>query len=199
MERVGTFKRKGAGVYLWLIHLDVWQKPTQFWKAIILQFKNKLLQMAAGTIREEALAVHPQDSLRLDPDADSRCATGHRSRHLGASTCPLAAAWPPGEKRGPQAQVPTPSQLSGSHRIPDNGQDPQGVEEALREWRENALPRWRLPTPETEETKRRGFHLWVRKIPWSREQQLLPGEPHDREACCATVHGVAESQTTGTT
>ena len=40
-ELGGTFKRKGTGVYLWLIHVDVWQKPTQFWKAIILQFKNK--------------------------------------------------------------------------------------------------------------------------------------------------------------
>ena len=28
-------------VYLWLIHVDVWQKPTQFCKAIILQLKKK--------------------------------------------------------------------------------------------------------------------------------------------------------------
>ena len=28
-------------VYLWQIHVDVWQKPTQFCKAIILQLKNK--------------------------------------------------------------------------------------------------------------------------------------------------------------
>ena len=28
-------------VYLWLIHVDVWQKQTQFCKAIILQLKNK--------------------------------------------------------------------------------------------------------------------------------------------------------------
>ena len=32
--------RAGATyVYLWLAHVDVWQKPTQFCKAIILQFK----------------------------------------------------------------------------------------------------------------------------------------------------------------
>ena len=37
------FKREGAYVYLWLIHVDVWQKPTQCCKAIILQVKiNKL-------------------------------------------------------------------------------------------------------------------------------------------------------------
>ena len=26
-------------VYLWLTHVDVWQKPTQYCKAIILQLK----------------------------------------------------------------------------------------------------------------------------------------------------------------
>jgi len=25
--------------YLWLIHLDVWQKPTRYYKAVILQLK----------------------------------------------------------------------------------------------------------------------------------------------------------------
>ena len=33
--------REGTQVYLWLINDDVWQKPTQFCKAIILQSKNK--------------------------------------------------------------------------------------------------------------------------------------------------------------
>ena len=33
------FKREGTSVYLWLIHVDVWQKPTQYCKAIILQLK----------------------------------------------------------------------------------------------------------------------------------------------------------------
>ena len=28
-------------VYLWLIHVDIWQKLTQFCKTIILQLKNK--------------------------------------------------------------------------------------------------------------------------------------------------------------
>ena len=35
----GRFKRKRTFVYLWLIHADVWQKPTQYCKAIILQSK----------------------------------------------------------------------------------------------------------------------------------------------------------------
>ena len=31
--------REGTWVYLWLIHVDVWQKPIQYCKAIILQLK----------------------------------------------------------------------------------------------------------------------------------------------------------------
>ena len=31
-------------VYLWMIHVDVWQKPTKFCKAIILPLKNKLIK-----------------------------------------------------------------------------------------------------------------------------------------------------------
>ena len=34
-------KREGTYVYLWLIHVDIWQKTTKFCKAIILQFKKK--------------------------------------------------------------------------------------------------------------------------------------------------------------
>ena len=32
--------REGTYVYLWLIHVDIWQKTTKFCKAIILQLKN---------------------------------------------------------------------------------------------------------------------------------------------------------------
>ena len=35
------FRREGTYVYLWLIGVDVWQRPTQYCKAIILQFKKK--------------------------------------------------------------------------------------------------------------------------------------------------------------
>ena len=41
----GRFKREGTYVYLWLIHGDVWQKPIQYYKVIILQLKiNKFLK-----------------------------------------------------------------------------------------------------------------------------------------------------------
>ena len=38
-EMAGKFKREGTYVYLWLIHVDVLQKPAQHCKAIILQLK----------------------------------------------------------------------------------------------------------------------------------------------------------------
>ena len=37
------FKKEGTCVYLWLIYIDVWQKPTQYCKEIIRRLKiNKL-------------------------------------------------------------------------------------------------------------------------------------------------------------
>ena len=38
-ELGGRLKMGGTYVYLWLIHVDIWQKPTQYCKAIILQLK----------------------------------------------------------------------------------------------------------------------------------------------------------------
>ena len=40
-EMGGKFKRERIYVYLWLIHLEVWQKTIKFFKAIILQLKKK--------------------------------------------------------------------------------------------------------------------------------------------------------------
>ena len=39
VEVRGRLKREGTYAYLWLIHADVWQKPTQHSKASILQLK----------------------------------------------------------------------------------------------------------------------------------------------------------------
>ena len=50
------FKREGTYVYLWLIHVDVWQKPTQYCKAIILQLKiNKFLKMFSSLKMQKEL------------------------------------------------------------------------------------------------------------------------------------------------
>ena len=42
-EGDGRFKRDGTYVYLWLIHVDIWQRTTKFCKAVILRLKNKLI------------------------------------------------------------------------------------------------------------------------------------------------------------
>ena len=34
-------QKEGTYVYLWLIHVEIWQKTTKFCKAIILQLKKK--------------------------------------------------------------------------------------------------------------------------------------------------------------
>ena len=38
------FKREGTYVHLWLIHVDVWEKPTQYCKAVILLLKKDKLK-----------------------------------------------------------------------------------------------------------------------------------------------------------
>ena len=37
--KVGGRFKEGTYVYLWLIHVDIWLKPTQYCKAINLQLK----------------------------------------------------------------------------------------------------------------------------------------------------------------
>jgi len=37
----GRLKREGLCIYSWLIHATVWQKPTQYYEAIILQLPKK--------------------------------------------------------------------------------------------------------------------------------------------------------------
>ena len=41
-EMGGSFKREGTYVCLWLTHVNVWQKQTEYCKAIILQLKTNL-------------------------------------------------------------------------------------------------------------------------------------------------------------
>ena len=33
------FRREGPHVFLWLIHVDIWQRPSQYCKVTILQLK----------------------------------------------------------------------------------------------------------------------------------------------------------------
>ena len=47
-EAGGRFNRKWTYVCLWLIHGDVWQKPTQYCEAIILQLKINFKNFLKG-------------------------------------------------------------------------------------------------------------------------------------------------------
>ena len=50
----GRLKREGTYVCLWLIQVDVWQKPTQYCKAIIFQLKiSKFKSIYAQDLGEE--------------------------------------------------------------------------------------------------------------------------------------------------
>ena len=47
-EMGGRFKREGISVYIWLIHVEVSQKMTKFYKAINLKLKNKKKKKKKG-------------------------------------------------------------------------------------------------------------------------------------------------------
>ena len=50
-EMEGRLRREGTYVYLWLIHDDVREKPTQYCKVIILQLKvNKFFKRKKITV-----------------------------------------------------------------------------------------------------------------------------------------------------
>ena len=61
------------------------------------------------------------------------------------------------------------------------------------------LPRWLSSKERICQCKRHGFNPWVGKIPWRKKWQSTLysclGNPMDREAWWATVHGVAKSHT----
>ena len=59
---VGVIKTHHS-VYLWLIHVDVWQKSTQHCKAIILQLKNKLKKPHKTPLRCSAETAATADLL----------------------------------------------------------------------------------------------------------------------------------------
>ena len=57
-EEAGRLRTEGAHVYLCLIHDDVWQKPTQYCKATILQLKiNNLKKRKVGEEKRRKLRL----------------------------------------------------------------------------------------------------------------------------------------------
>ena len=54
-ETGGRFQWEGMHAYLWLIHFDVWQKRTQYCKAITPQLKNKSKRYHLMPVRMAAI------------------------------------------------------------------------------------------------------------------------------------------------
>ena len=48
----GRFKREGTYIYLWQIHVDIWQKPTQY--AVLSHFSRIQLFATLRTIAHQA-------------------------------------------------------------------------------------------------------------------------------------------------
>ena len=67
MEVRGRFRREGTYVYLRLIHVDVWQKPIQYCKAIILQLKKEKKKKKLITEGREAQEVNLKSPRRRVP------------------------------------------------------------------------------------------------------------------------------------
>ena len=72
MEGRRRFKRKGTHIYLWLMHADVWQKPTQYYEAIILQLKintfskKRLLPLQGARVRSLVSELKSHMPLRAE-------------------------------------------------------------------------------------------------------------------------------------
>ena len=82
----GRFKREGTYVYLWLIHVDVWQKTTKFYKAIILPLKiNKKFKKTIRNSCHPPSIHHPSTHQTVKPytlQPSIHPPTHHLSIHL---------------------------------------------------------------------------------------------------------------------
>ena len=84
-EMGGRLNREGIYVYLWLIHVEVWQKTTKFCKAIILQ-EHKI---KTTTTTKNCSVCYDPDCQRLQhsPWNRGKCFSGIRLLSLWSSEC----------------------------------------------------------------------------------------------------------------
>ena len=52
-EMAKRLKREGTNVHLWLFHVDVWQRPTQYCKASILKLKNRIEEKSMIVLKDD--------------------------------------------------------------------------------------------------------------------------------------------------
>ena len=58
MDSKTEHKSKNNFLYLWMIHFDVWQKLTQYYKTIILQLKiNTLKKKVSECLRQMSMRL----------------------------------------------------------------------------------------------------------------------------------------------
>ena len=77
-EMGGRFKREETYVYLWLIHVEVWQKTTKFRKAIILQLKKIKIKKKKSTY----FFPGPKTELIMFEDLRTRIAIEAKKHYL---------------------------------------------------------------------------------------------------------------------
>ena len=87
----GRLRREGAYVYLWLIHVDVWQKPAQYCKTIILQLKQILSCLKSLSLRSLVTAAQ-----------ENNTGTNTRAGPTKASQPPLRLCWSCSSAPGPR-------------------------------------------------------------------------------------------------
>ena len=75
----GRLSREGTDVYLQLIHVDVWQKPTQYYKAIILPLKIKKNIKKCGVFHSSQF---PSSSYSEQGDKGGNTVPGKRLKFL---------------------------------------------------------------------------------------------------------------------
>ena len=71
----GRLKREGTCVYLWLIHVVIWQKPTQHCKAIILQLIINF-KISGRVLRKAIVQTIPSVCLCMLHIAPGLCSGG---------------------------------------------------------------------------------------------------------------------------
>ena len=62
----GSLKREGTYVYLWLVHVDVWQKGTQYCREIILQLKINKFNCRKIKKKKKGIGVSPEKQYGRD-------------------------------------------------------------------------------------------------------------------------------------
>ena len=60
----------GTHVYLWLIHVDVWQKPSQYFKLIILQLNYLILKKKIGWRNINSLRYEDYTTLMAESEEE---------------------------------------------------------------------------------------------------------------------------------